>query len=635
MFRAKRSILLLMIALFGLSVSFAAAGRERYRDGEILVKFKPGARANLVSAALGATVRRSLPRIGVHHLKLKPGRSVEDSVAKFRKNPNVVWAAPNHVLRLDATMPDDEWFEGQEWCIPELEICIPSGGQWGLYNPDGRYDIHAPEAWDIEQGSDSTIIAIVDTGIQSYHWDLGGKVIDGYNALDGSSDTDDDHMHGTFVASVAAANTNNAEGVAGVDWNALLMPIKVLDSTGEGDEAGAAEGIIWAVDHGARIINMSFGTYDHVQALEDAVNYAWNAGCLVVAASGNDDLDDAIDRHYPSYYPVCISVGASNEYDRRCTSADWILGGSNYGDSLDVLAPGNNIYGAVPGYYDPWFEEWTEYEAMSGTSAAAPFVSGLAGLIWAHNPTWDNRQVRDQIERTCDDIGATGWDRFSGWGRINAFRSLSESPTVYASIGEVLGQSDGANVSLPGRVVTAGITDFGDRFYIEEADRSAGVMVYCGPGTTVAAAIGDRVRVNGKLSSVNGERALITPSVTPDGTGTLPRPLGMPARAVGGALAAYGGETPGVGLYNCGLLVRVWGRVKSVGWNYFYLEDGSGLIDGSGFQGLKVFVGSAPKPAVGDYLSVTGISSVESPEGTGVRLPVIRVRKADDVRKLN
>lgn len=627
--------LILSVCLALIAASLFAAPKDEYRSGEILVKFKPGTAAKSASNTLGATLLKSVPHIDVHRLKLKSGQSVEDAVAKFSKNPNVIWAAPNHVVRLASTMPNDEWFEGSEWCIPELEICVPLGGQWGLYNTDGRHDIHGPEAWDIEQGSEDTIIAVVDTGIQSYHWDLAGRVLDGYNVLNSSMDTDDDHGHGTFVASVAAANTNNYDGVAGVDWNASLMPIKVLDANGEGGEAGAAEGIIWAADHGAKIINLSFGTYDQVQALEDAVNYAWNAGALVVAASGNDDSDDADERHYPSYYPACISVGATNEYDQRCTAMDWLLGGSNYGDSLDVMAPGNNIYGAVPGYYDEWFGEWTEYEAMTGTSAAAPFVSGLAGLIWAHNPTWNNEQVRDQIELTCDDLGEAGWDRYTGWGRINAFRAVSEQLAVCATIGQARSEQEDTYISLLTKVVTAGTDSLVDRFYIEESDRSAGLMVYCGPSGSIQTSVGDSVRIRGKLDYIDGELALTLPRVVATGTGTVPRAVGMSAKAVTGTLPSYGGETPAIGLNNIGLLIRVWGRVKSVGWNFFYLDDGASLIDGSGFTGLKAYTDRLNRPKVGDLLSVTGISSVEVPFGTDLRIPVLRTRQDSDILKLN
>ena len=627
--------LILCLCLALVTMSAFAASKDKYRSGEIVVKFKPGIVARSVSTTLGATVLKSLPHIGVHCLKLKSGQSVEDAVTKFTKNPNVIWAGPNHVVRLASTMPNDEWFLGQEYCIPELDICIPLGGQWGLYNTEGRHDIHAPEAWDIEKGSESTIIAVVDTGIQSYHWDLAGRVLDGYNAITGTTDTDDDHGHGTFVASVAAANTNNTDGVAGVDWNASLLPVKVIDASGEGNEVDAAEGIIWAADHGAKIINLSFGTYNQVQVLEDAVNYAWNAGAIVIAASGNDDLDDADDPHYPSYYPTCISVGATNEYDQRCTPMDWLLGGSNYGDSLDVMAPGNNIYGAVPGYYDELMEEWTEYEAMTGTSAAAPFVCGLAGLIWAHNPTWNNEQVRDQIELTCDDLSETGWDRHTGWGRINAFRALSEQLAACATVGQARSEQEDTYISLLTKVVTAGTDSLVDRFYIEESDRSAGLMVYCGTSGSIQASIGESVRIRGRLGYVDGELALTSPRVVATGTGTVPRAVGMSARAFTGTLSSYGGETPATGLSNTGLLVRVWGRVKFAYGGFFYFDDGSALRDGEGATGLKVYVDSLHRPAVGDLLSVTGISSVEVSSDGQHCIPVLRTRSASDVVKLN
>lgn len=633
--RSVRALILSVCLMLLAASLFAASVGDRYRAGEIVVKFKPGIQAKSASAAMGASVRRSVPHIDAHCLKLKPGQSVEDAVAKFRKNPNVLWASPNYIVRLASTMPNDPWFAGEEFCIPELDICLPMGGQWGLYNTDGRHDIHAPEAWDIEKGSEDTIIAVVDTGIQDYHWDLAGRVLEGYNVLDGTTNADDDQGHGTFVASVAAANTDNNDGVAGVDWNASLLPVKVLDMNGEGDEVGCAEGIIWAADHGAKIINMSFGAHETAQVLEDAVNYAWNAGCIVIAASGNEDLDDAVTPTYPAYYPVCISVGATNEYDQRCSPMDWIEGGSNYGDSLDVMAPGNNIYGAVPGYYDEWTEEWTEYEAMTGTSAAAPFVAGLAGLVWAQNPSWTNQQVRDQIELTCDNLLTAGWDRYTGYGRINAYRALSEQLAVCATIGEARGKPQNADISLVAKVVTAGTDTLVDRFYIEEPDRSAGLMIYCGSSGSIQALVGEAVKIRGRLGYIDGEPAITSPRVIPDGTGDVPRPLGLSMHGITGTLDSYGGETPAVGLTNVGLLVRIWGKVKFAYGNFFYLDDGSALRDGEGMTGLKVYADSLHRPRVGDRLSVTGISSLE-PSSDGLHLiPVVRTRAPSDILKLN
>lgn len=617
-FLATRIILIVCIGslLFG-SASDAARRPDKYKAGEILVKFKPGAPAKGIIASHRATVREVVPRIDVYCLRLPPGLSVPEAMKKFSRNPNVVFASPNHILYA-IVFPNDEWFE---WF------------QWGLYNTEGRYDIHAPEAWDLHTGSTSTIIAIIDTGIQSSHPDLTGKVIQGYNAIDGSTNADDDHMHGTFVAGIAAASTNNYEGIAGVDWHARLMPVKVIDASGQGEEIDAAEGIVWAVSNGANIINLSLGTYLDVPALEAAVNDAWDAGSVVVCASGNDDLDDATSPHYPSYYPTTIAVGATNEYDQRCTAADWFFGGSNYGDSLDVMAPGNWIWSTAPTWYPTLFG--VPYELASGTSASAPFVSGLAGLIWAAHPGWTNQQVRAQIELTCDDIGTAGWDRYTGWGRINAYRALSEGFEPYPTIGSLRDAPDGAFVSLPARPVTAGTADFTDRFYIEEPDRSAGIMVYYGSTVTTPTSIGDSVEVTGKLSLVDGERAIANPSVTVAGSGSAPKALSMPNRNVGGEFAPYGGVTGGNGLVNTGLLVESWGRVTSVGWNYFYMDDGSDLHDGSGFTGLKVYAGSLTTPEEDDFVVVTGISTFEIPMGTEVRIPVVRPRQQSDIHIVN
>ncbi|MDI6828124.1 MAG: S8 family serine peptidase, partial [Armatimonadota bacterium] len=303
--RKSICFLILLICLFALPTlcpalpwkhSFPKHGK--YVPGEILVQFQKGAPADKIIKAHGASVKEIIPRINVYRLRLPKGKTVEQAEAELSRNPHVNFASPNHIIYAEL-FPNDELFFLQ----------------WGLYNSDGRCDIHAPEAWDLNTGSDNIIIAVIDTGIDSSHPDLAGKVIEGYNAIDGSSNTEDDHMHGTFVSGIAAAWGNDYYGIAGVNWNALLMPIKVLNADGYGEEADAAEGIIWAVEHGAKVINMSIGTYLHVPALEAAVNEAWAAGCVITAASGNDDLDDRTDPHYPSYYPATISVGATNEYD--------------------------------------------------------------------------------------------------------------------------------------------------------------------------------------------------------------------------------------------------------------------------------------------------------------------------------
>jgi len=597
----------------------------RHVPQELLVKFRPGAAADAAIRAQRASVIEKIPLIDVYRVRLPKGRSIEQAQKAFAKNPNVVYATPNHIVYPDY-MPNDELYMFQ----------------WALYNPDGRYDIHAEEAWDITTGSESPIIAIIDTGIQAYHPDLDGKVIEGYNAIDGSNNTDDDFFHGTFVAGVAAAWGDNYEGVAGVNWNAQLMPVKVINEEGWGTEADAAEGIVWAFQHGARVINLSIGTYDDVQALEDAVNAAWEAGCIICAASGNDGYDDRYSPHYPSYYPATISVGATNDYDERCTEADWFEGGSNYGDSLDVMAPGYFILGCVPTWYPTLFFDY--YDFMNGTSASAPHVSGLASLIWSIHPDWTNQQVRDQIERTCDDItedtGTTpGWDRYTGWGRINAYRALSEAYDSYTNISQLFDLEIGSLVSLPAKVVTAGTNDFGDRFYIEEPDRSAGIMVYWGSEVRTPTSIGDLVEVSGMLYTAppsdhpDGELAIINPRVTVTGTTNPIRPLGMANVNIGGRLNGFRGVTNGIGLTNTGLLVKTWGKVTGVGWDYFYIDDGSALDDGSGLDGLKIYVGKKPSVKRYDLVAVTGISTIQVTP-TGERIRVVRPRQSSDIMVL-
>lgn len=610
----------LVAALAALLVLIAHAAFAAYREGEILVRYKHGHRAQVVSRLSSgrASVAQEIAQIRMQRVKLPPGQAVTDAVAQLKNDPNVEYVGPNHIISICRSPNDDIYLNGLLYVFT----------QWGLYDPYyPDAGINAEQAWDITTGSPDVTIAIIDTGVQSTHEDLYAKLVPGINTIagDNPSNTEDGHSHGTFTSGIAGAMTDNYTGIAGVSWGSMIMPIKALDDTGYGTEADAAAAIIWAADHGADIINMSFGGYDDVPAEKDAVEYAWNKGCVLVGASGNDDSSALF---YPASYDQVIAVGATNEDRQRCTAADWLEGGSNYGVYLDVMAPGNNIVSTTlddAGYWGP-------YEIASGTSAAAPFVSGIAALVKSIHPDWTNSQIVEQIKLTCNDLGTPGWDQYTGYGLVDAYRALSEQITEPLKIGDLNSLPSGAVARVAGAVITSGSNSLPDRFYVEQADRACGVMLpYDSPPAGYAE--GDVVDIVGTVMTINGERAIQGASLTKRGTVTPLQPFGVSARSVGGGrLTLKSGITNGQGLNNIGLLVSVWGRVVSTfGWTYFYIDDGSALFDGSGLPGLKVVCGSMTKPAKGSYVRVTGIVSVEKPVGTSLSIPVIRPRRQSDI----
>lgn len=271
--------------------------------------------------------------------------------------------------------------------------------QWGMQR------IEMDGAWEVTQGSSEVDIAIIDTGINTDHPDLLGKVSVSVNCtLSGCQETNytGSNGHATHVAGIASAITNNSIGVSGVAGGADIMSVKVLDESGAGYYSWIANGIVWATDNGAEVINLSLGGRFSSITLMNAIKYAWDKGVVIVAAAGNDG------RYlftYPAYYPEVIAVGAVNENDERAYF-------SNYGSWVDITAPGVDILSTENG----------DYVYRSGTSMATPFVTGVAALVISQNPNWDNNNVREQIEITADEISGTGF--YFQNGRVNACNAL-------------------------------------------------------------------------------------------------------------------------------------------------------------------------------------------------------------------
>jgi len=287
--------------------------------------------------------------------------------------------------------------------------------QWGLQR------INADDAWDYTLGSDNITIAVLDTGVDYTHNDLSGNMWkdsgghfgfdfwnndnnpmdDNINGYEGSNWVPNlDIYHGTHVAGVAAALTDNGIGMAGVA-QVKIMAVKVMNDSGEGTDISVAQGIEYAVDNGADIITMSLGVESSTIALKEAVEYASDHRVLLVAAAGNEGASSV---SYPGAYPQVIAVGASDKFDGRASF-------SNYGSDLEIMAPGTDIWSTKP---------TNTYRFLDGTSTATPFVSGVAALMLSVNPGLTPEEVREQINSTARDLMSPGWDSETGWGLLNA-----------------------------------------------------------------------------------------------------------------------------------------------------------------------------------------------------------------------
>jgi len=298
----------------------------------------------------------------------------------------VIASQPEPASYESAVAASNDNYSGKQWAIPKTEV---------------------PQAWEVTSGKASVVIAVLDTGIDKGHEDLAGKVIAEVNFTN-SPTADDIYGHGTHVAGIIAAAANNGAGIAGVAYDCRLMNVKVADDNGMFFGSVAAKGVRWAVEHGADVINMSLFGMQPSQALEEAINYAWSRGVVVVAAAGNGIGTKPA---YPAYYSNCLAVVATDEND--CVSS-W----SSHGDWVDVAAPGVDIYSTLPG---------DQYDNKSGTSMAAAHVSGLAGLLFAlgsdkNGNGFVNDEVRADIEAGCDTVDISG-----GKGRINAFNAVSKT----------------------------------------------------------------------------------------------------------------------------------------------------------------------------------------------------------------
>jgi hypothetical protein len=372
-------------------------------------------------------------------LKFNAGADIGKIVSELSRADVVAYAEPDFIGQgsgAPGTTPNDQYFNRQ----------------WGLKN-DGSFslsaaiagaDIEMEEGWALEKGDSSIIVGIIDSGCKLDHPDLQGRIWKNYDEIPGNGidegnngyiDDDqgwdfaksdslpaDDYGHGTNVAGIIGAKANNGIGYAGVDWNCKLMILKGLNSGNWGYYSWWSDAIHYAVDNGAKVINMSLGGTGASTTLNDAVNYALIHNVTIVACMMNTNSKTAF---YPAAYPGVIAVGSTNPDDKRSHPFFWSnTSGSNYGPHISVVAPGNYIYGLD-------YQSNSEYGYYwGGTSQATPLVCGLAALILAQDPGMTPAQIKTLIQSTAEDqVGdpaedAPGWDQYFGYGRINAHNAL-------------------------------------------------------------------------------------------------------------------------------------------------------------------------------------------------------------------
>lgn len=302
-----------------------------------------------------------------------------------------------------AELPNDTDF-GLQWALQNTgQIVGGTGGTAGA-------DVAALGAWSYTTGDPDLVIAVLDSGITP-HPELAGRILPGINVPDGTTITTDECNHGTHVAGILTATGGNGQGIAGMTWNSRILPVVVVNGC-TGFESNVASGLTWAVDQGARLVNMSLQFYTGSAVFQQAVQYAHAQGALMVAATGNSGSTNIA---APARWNECMAVGATDNRDIRASF-------SNYGAETDVVAPGVSVWSLNPP---------SGYQFKNGTSMAAPHVAGLAALLWSYNPSLTRDEVRALIEAGVDDLGAPGRDDFFGLGRIDASRSLSLAPPPF------------------------------------------------------------------------------------------------------------------------------------------------------------------------------------------------------------
>ncbi len=418
----------------------ASASRQSvagsHAAGEILVRFKPTASKRDICQLNRKTEGRivqQIKQLGIYRIRLPENKSISKTINQYAGEQMVELVQPNYEYQLMAVPNDPIYGEGSQWNLQRIQL---------------------EEAWDITTGSSSTVVAVIDSGVDCAHPDLAeniwqnpGEIPDnsidddnngfvddaiGWDFVNNDNDPFDDYIdnygipgHGTSTAGIISAVTDNGEGVAGISWASRIMAIKCADSGGNLNDFDLSSSIVYATDNGARVICMSLGGPTTSPILASAVNYAYSKGSFMVAAVGNKTGQNEQRVYYPAGLDHVVGVAATTGTDAHAEF-------SIFNSSCDVAAPGESIW--TTGISDTAYE----YFAEDGTSTAAPHVAGVAALLLSHNPLLSPDDLESIIMVTSDDLGVYGWDSYFGYGRINAWKALNSSSCYFAE-GATLG----------------------------------------------------------------------------------------------------------------------------------------------------------------------------------------------------
>ncbi|MBL7054098.1 S8 family serine peptidase [Patescibacteria group bacterium] len=417
-FNKKIIIILSLLLISGVCFDFLLTNEESVYFDEVLVKLRNNSKIYKINNIMGLSL---------------------DDIEEIITKPPIEWIEPNYYFH-SSYLPSDKLYNKQ-WYLDKIK---------------------APQSWDfVKGGRQDIIVAVLDTGVDIYHPDLKDNIwinqgetkndkidndnngfIDDINGWDFIQNIPDPSPkfnesydesgihHGTLVAGIIAAKGDNFEGITGVSWNSKIMPLRVLSSEGTGSVNNVIKAVDYAVDNGVNIINLSFVGTNKSYFLKQSLKNAWNKGVIIVAAAGNETAGSAVNLNQSPNYPICLDKGDSENFiigvaavdngDRKTSFSDY---GS---DCVDISAPGASIYGTL--VYSSNHENFDEYYGgyWSGTSIAAPIVSGLFSLVFSINPLFSHKQVQDFVLSQADEIDSFN-PKFLGQlgsGRVNAYKTL-------------------------------------------------------------------------------------------------------------------------------------------------------------------------------------------------------------------
>jgi len=379
------TLLITLLTGAGLSMAaspvFAIEPGADWVKGRILVQPRAGLDATELDKVLkphGGRSQRKIEGINVHIVELPAAASETAVVNSLKKQRHIKFAELDYILHADKTANDP--YAPSEWHLSKMQVA---------------------SAWDISLGNGVTV-AILDTGVDAAHPDLAGQLVSGWNMFDNNADTTDVYGHGTMVAGVVGAASDNVIGVSSFAWQAKIMPVRISGLDGMASISTIANGLVWAADHGARVANISYAVSGYA-TVQISAQYMKNKGGVTVVSAGNSgSLDSSVAND------TMISVSATD-------SNDVVTSWSTYGPFVDVSAPGAGIWTTTRG---------GGYSAVSGTSFSSPATAGTVTMMMAANPKLGPVDVGNLLKSTAVDLGTFGWDQYYGYGRVNTFAAV-------------------------------------------------------------------------------------------------------------------------------------------------------------------------------------------------------------------